>query len=711
MNIKQLLAGALLLPAPALFSQTPAANTNDTLAQQQQLLVSIGKMIQQKHYSPKPFDDAFSEKVFDNFLTQLDGEKNIFLQSDIDSLSKYRTTIDDEIEGNAPMDFYPAAIVIFKKRRTKLKELYTEILSKPFNFSKDELYQPLTDSLHYPADEAADIQAWRQRLKYRTLLAYSNLLTQKEKAKPTDNISKKSNAELEKEARNSVKAFYDRYFESRFNAEAFNTMAQFSLFVNAIAHETDPHTDYFSPIEERSFQESLTNSFYGIGVQLDPNLKDGQPVITGIIVGGAAWKSKKIDVGDAILKIGEGNEPMKDISGYSMIDIIKMVHGAEGTTVKLAIRKASNGLVQEVSLTRQKVNVEQASAKSLIIRDNNKKIGYIYLPEFYANLGSNAGVQCSTDVKKEIEKLKTENIDGLIIDLRNNPGGSVADAAKMIGFFVPQGPALQLQLYTNGKKQRQIVPDYNTDSSGLLYSGPMTVMVNEMTASAAEIFAGAMQNYHRAIIIGSTTTYGKGTAQMQLPLGKTGSNHLPEYGELKLTIGKFYRINGGSTQLKGVSPDIVIPDLYEALHKQEKDNRNALAWDEIASAAYTPWQPAYNMKNILSEAQKSVDNNPVFKSIIAVNNLQKTNRNMPVSLDLVQYRKNLSSVQKLQDIAGEAAASVTPLSVTASQTDYNKFYKNSNKAEQGMYQNWIKNVSKDVYIRESVKILNSMIKD
>lgn len=680
-------------------------NNNDTLTKQQQLLVGIGYIIEQQHYAPKPIDDAFSQKIFDSFLSQLDGEKDIFLQSDIKELSQYRNSIDDEIHGQTAMKFYPAAVDIFKKRIAVLKPLYTKILSQPFNFSKPDMYQPIGDSLDYPADAAADTVAWQQRLKYRTLVAYNDLIAQKAKAKAGDSLSKKSNAALEKEARNSVESYYNRYFESKFNATTFSRTAQFSMFVNTITHEMDPHSDYFAPVDQRAFNEDMSNSFYGIGAQLQE--KDGQIKIESVIVGGAAWKSKKIAAGDIILKVGDGKSPQIDLSGYAITDAIKLIRGAKDSKVVLTMKKASDGSIEDVSMIREKVNLDQAAAKSVIINDGKNKIGYLNLPEFYANFQDPKGARCAADVAKELQKLKAENINGLIIDLRFNPGGSLSDVNKMIGYFVNAGPAVQVRNRNN--QQQELMDNDDADYKGVLYTGPLVVMVNEFSASASEIFAAAMQDYNRAIIVGSTSTYGKGTVQTQLPLGKPNENGEPEYGGLKLTVEKFYRINGGSTQMKGVSSDIVMPDLLESFNNREKDNPSALPWDKIAAAKYTAWNPTYNKETIIKDAVTRINENPVFKSIAKTNAWMSKNENKPIDLSIDKYRANQDSIQKMFNKDDNGAVLKTPLSVNVLKVDYDKYYKNPDKTKQGWYQDFLKSVSKDVYIEESTKIVSDMI--
>lgn len=679
------------------------SNENDTLTRQQQLLVGLGMIIEQRHYSPKTIDDNFSKEIFDKFLSSLDAEKNIFLKSDIEKLSVYKTSIDDEIHGRAAMEFYPTAIGIFQQRIAQLKPLYNQILSKPFDFTKEAMYQPVSDSLDYPVDTTAAKEAWRERLKYRTLVAYNDLLSQKAKAKPTDSLAKKSDATLEKEARETVKSYYDRYFDKRFNPKTFNATQQFSLFVNTITHEMDPHSDYMPPLDQREFNEEMSNRFYGIGALLME--KNGQISIESVIAGGAAWKSKKISNGDIILKVATGDAPLMDLSGYEVTEAVKFIRGAKGSTVRLQIKKASDGTVETVSLIREEVKLDQAAAKSLIINENNNKIGYLSLPQFYADFQDDKGARSATDVAKEIKKLKAAGINGLIIDLRTNPGGSLADVNKMIGYFVKSGPAVQVK---NRSDQSQQLMD-NNDSDAVLYNGPMIVMVNEFSASASEIFAAAMQDYHRAIIVGSTSTYGKGTVQTQLPLGKPNANGMPEFGGLKLTVEKFYRIDGGSTQLKGVSSDIVLPDLLESVKAREKDNPTAMPWDKINPATYVIWQPPYNADSVIARANQRIRQNPVFNAINQTNIWMDANENRPVSLNLKKYREDQEKIRKMFDKDDKGVKLKDPLSITVMSVDHKQYLENPDKTKADFYSRWKTDVSKDVYIKETAKIMTDMI--
>ncbi|MDR0793523.1 MAG: carboxy terminal-processing peptidase [Chitinophagaceae bacterium] len=673
-------------------------NDNDSLLLQQKLLSAIAMIIEQRHYSPKKIDDNFSQYVFTKFINTLDGDKSFFLQSDIDSLKIFQNLIDDEIMSRVPMRFFPTSTSVYLKNITEIQNLYPELLSQPFDFNTDEKFQLNGDLRNYPKDAAERRELWRKRLKYEVLDRFVELQDQRDKAK-ADSIKNKTDAELEQEARTKTRAKWDRYFK-RFT-KTFKEKDQYALFVNTITQAMDPHTEYFGKQDKREFDEQMSNHFYGIGALLGPD--DDYVKIVSVIPGSPAWKSGKIHPNDIITKVGQGNNLPEDIAGFTTTDAVKIIRGNKGTEVRLYIKKALNGQPDTVSLIRDDIVQDESAARSAIIHENGKKIGYIWLPEFYADFQHSDGVRCANDVANEIKKLKQENIDGLIIDLKSNPGGSLFDVVQMVGLFIKSGPVVQVRDRDGSAKP------LTDDDNSVLYTGPLTVMVNEFSASASEIFAAAIQDYKRGIVVGSTSTYGKGTVQRQLPLGKEDENGEPEYGSLKLTFEKFYRINGGSTQLRGVVPDIIIPDSWEKLKAREKDNPNALAWDKIEPATYTPWQPAYNTEQVVARSEERIKQNKKFNAITRNTDWFAQNEDREMELNIAKYkamRKEIldmsakdDSIMKLKD----------SLHVSPALADNDKFYRNPDEAKGKRYQEWLKSVRSDIYINETVKVMNDML--
>ncbi|MBE7174672.1 MAG: carboxy terminal-processing peptidase, partial [Williamsia sp.] len=583
-----LLVGGLLWA----FTSSGKTPDDDLKVKQQQLLVLVGSILEKNHYDPKKIDDSFSKIIFKNYLTDLDPDKNLFMQSDINALKKYENTIDDEIHG-ASLQFYPAAIVVYKQRLDETEGIYKELLSKPFNFNTDEKVQLDADKLSYPTDAAARKEQWRKRLKYLTLERFVDLQNQRSKAGDKDSIKTKTDAQLEAEARSKVQQIMARIYERQ--TKTFSEEDQFSLFVNTITDEMDPHTSYLAPVAKRSFDEDMSGRFYGIGALLKE--EDGQIKISSVVPGSPAFKTGKVQENDVIMKVAQGDEEPVDITGYATTDAVKLIRGGKNTTVKLTLKKA-DGTLQVVPIVRDEIVLDDTFAKSLLINKDGKKIGYIYLPEFYLDVNRDNGARCSQDVAKEVMKLKAEGVDGIVMDLRSNPGGSLPEVVNMAGLFIKQGPIVQ------AKDKNGAPYIWRDNDPSVLYDGPLTVMVNEGSASASEIFAAAMQDYHRAIVVGSTSTYGKGTVQKPVPLGRpnfmTGTG---EDGALVLTFEKFYRVNGGSTQVKGVTPDIVLPDQYEYLKIRERDNESALPWDQIQKTDYQPWTGAVDFKQVEDNAK------------------------------------------------------------------------------------------------------------
>ena len=671
----------------------------------ERILHNVGEYLEELHYSPKPIDDKFSKEVFDKYLADIDADKNVLFQSDVDDLrSKYGTEIDDEILGK-PITFVPAANEIYKKRLAETAVLYKEILAQPFDFSKDEDFNQNYDQVQYPHNEAERREAWRKQLKYLALERYSDLLDQQEAAKKTPGYVMKSDAALEKDARDRTMKVMDRIYD-RLTLKVTDD-DRFNMFVESIVQSMDPHTDYFPPIEKRYFDEQMSGHFFGIGASLKD--EDGNIKITTLVTGSPAWKSGKVGVGDVILKVAQGDQEPVDLTGYGVEDAIKLIRGKKGAEVRLTLKK-TDGTTKVVSLIRDEIVQDELTfARSAIVNSPKGKIGYIYLPEFYADFDNPNGSRCSIDVAKEIIKLKAEKVDGIVLDLRNNGGGSLADVVQMAGLFVEQGPIVQVR-DRDGKPQ--IYPDHD---KGVLYDGPFAVMVNELSASASEIFAAAIQDYHRGVIIGSSSTYGKGTVQRPIGLDKTlgFADQNSELGYIKLTLQKFYRISGGSTQLRGVSSDIVLPDIYPDLYEyakfREKDNPDALPWDEIQKADYTPWKYAYDVNTIKSLSDQRLKNNSSLNLIKSDAEWLGKTEDKVFSLNLQKYRDEekqiRSTVKQIETLSKLPTGS--ELTVAALPEDAHKYDGDQLKADR--FQTWLKEKKTDLWLGETVNVLDDMI--
>jgi len=669
------------------------------------ILHNVGEYLEELHYSPKAIDDKFSMEVFNKYLTEVDAEKNVFFQSDIDELQgKYGTKIDDEILGK-PIQFVPAVNVIYKKRLEETEGLYKEVLSKPFDFSKEEDYNQNYDQLKWPHSEAERKEAWRKQLKYLSLERYSDLLDGQEARKHDSGFVKRSDAALEQEARDRTLKIMDRIYE-RLKVKTTDD-DRFNMFVESIVQSMDPHTDYFPPVEKRYFDEQMSGRFFGIGASLKED--DGNIKITTLVTGSPAWKSGKVAIGDIILKVAQDTGEAVDLTGFGVEDAIKLIRGKKGAEVKLTLKK-TDGTTQVVPLIRDEIVQDELTfARSAIVNSPKGKIGYIYLPEFYADFDNDKGNRCSIDVAKEIMKLKAEKVDGIVLDLRNNGGGSLYDVVQMAGLFVEQGPIVQVR---SRDEKPQIYPDHDKT---VLYDGPFAVMVNELSASASEIFAAAIQDYHRGVIIGSSSTYGKGTVQRPIGLDKTLglANPNSELGTIKLTLQKFYRISGGSTQLRGVSSDIVLPDIYPDIYEyakiREKDNPDALPWDEIQKADYTPWKYAYDMSVIKGLSNQRLKNDSALNQIQSDAQWLSKTEDKVFSLNLQKYRDEQkqikATVRQIETLSRLPASN--QLSVQSLPEDAHKYDDDKLKAER--FQAWLKERRSDVWLGETVNVLDDMI--
>ncbi len=683
------------------FKTSGFGSTDIILTPRQRLLAAVGAYLEEQHYSPKAINDVFSKQVFKKYLDELDGDKSHFLQSDINSLKKFETLLDDEIHGNAPLDFVPAVSAIYDQRIKEAQDIYKDILAKPFDFSKDESIVLDGEKLNYVTTEAERKERWRKKLKYYTLERYADLVEEREKNKDSKDYKVKTDAELEKEARSRVlKVMNDTYERIQ---KTFKEDERFNSYINVITNLMDPHTDYFPPVEKRSFDERMSGRFFGIGATLT---KDDYGIkIASIVTGGAAWKSGEVVVNDVITKVAQGKEEAVDVTGFDVTDAVKLIRGNKGTEVRLTIKK-QDGSIKVVSMIREEVVQDELDVRSAVIKNGNDKIGYIWLPDFYADFDNENGHRCSQDVAREVVKLKNENVKGIVIDIRNNGGGSLYEVVKMVGLFIKSGPVVQV-------KERSGRVDQNTwrdNDESVLYDGPLAVLVNEFSASASEIFAGAIQDYKRGIIIGSTSTYGKGTVQRQIPFGSRNDqfSSRTDMGAMTLTFQKFYRITGNSTQLKGIVPDVVLPDAYEYYKVREKDNPAALPYDEIQRTNYQTWQNNFGLDAIIKKENEKIKNNP---SLTLLNsNLQwlAKNAEMPVPLSLEKYKARQKQIITTVNQNNTLLKSKEEMMISALTADNDKFYHNSDTAKGQRYQAWLKSLRNDVHIDETVKMVGEM---
>lgn len=663
----------------------------------EKILHNVGDILVQVHYSPKKIDDAFSKEVFTKYLTTVDAEKNIFLQADIQALKKYETHLDDEING-ADVEFVPALSILYKNRVLETEQTAKDLLSKPFEFTADESVTLDPESLDFPRNEAEKKDRWRKRLKYMVLERYADILDNQEKTKGKPGYTARTSADMEKEAREKVGKVVGRMFD-RLKLK-YSDDDRFNQYVNTVTSTMDPHTTFFPPVDKRYFDEQMSGRFFGIGASLRE--EDGNIKIASLLTGSPAWKSGEITVGDVVMKVAQGAEEPADLAGAATEDAVKLIRGKKGTEVRLTLRK-NDGSIKIVSLIRDEIVQDETFARSAIVNNGKSKVGFIWLPEFYADFDNPKGNRCAVDVAKEIIKLKEQKVDGIVMDLRNNGGGSLYDVVQMVGLFIEDGPVVQV-------RDRDGKPSVLRDrDKSVLYDGPLAVMVNEFSASASEIFAAAIQDYKRGIVIGSTTTYGKGTVQRNIGLDKeTGMfSSNSDLGTIKLTLQKFYRINGGSTQLKGVSSDIIIPDVLEKSKLREKDDPDALPWDEIQKAPYSTWKAPYDIDQVSKTSQLRVNNNPAFNLIKTNTDWLAQQNDKVYSLNLEKYReekKKISATVKQLEGLNKLNHPIAVDDVPGTDT---RFSSDADKLER--YKAWKKSLTNDLYLDEALNAVNDMV--
>ncbi len=664
----------------------------------EKILTSVGEWLEQGHFSPKKFDDAFSKQVFSKFISDVDPDKTIFLQPDIDKLKALENQVDNELR-TGKMEIVPAVEDMYRGRMEESAKIAMSLLEKPFDFTTNETVNLDRDKAKWPKNDADLKEVWRKKLKYMVLERYAEAIDLREKNKDSVKIEKKGDTTLERESRDRVRKIYERSF-NRLRTK-FTMDDKFNLYINTIAETMDPHTEFFPPVEKRSFDEMMSGHFFGIGAQLQEN--DGNIKIVALITGSPAQKSGEVQVNDIIMKVGQGNAEPVDITGMELSDAVKLIKGKKGTEVRLTLKK-TDGTIKTFSLIRDEIVQEEAFARSAIVNKDNRKIGYIYLPDFYADFENPNGANCARDVANEIIKLKAENVDGIIMDLRYNGGGSLPDVIKMVGLFIEDGPVVQV------KDRYGEASVYRDKDKSVLYSGPLAVMINEFSASASEIFAAAIQDYGRGIIIG-TQSYGKGTVQRNVSLD-AGNGLMPssgsELGSLKLTIQKFYRINGGSNQLKGITPNVILPDNYEFSDSKEKNDPNALPWDEIATAPFKPWPNADQYAAVEKQFQVKVDLDTAFQTIRKnaewLSNVSKNEW----SLNLTGYQDMQKKIRAAVKQNEKLQTLKDPMNINFMKLDDDRIVK-MDKEKGERFRAWLKGLKNDMYLDETAKIMNDLI--
>jgi carboxyl-terminal processing protease len=695
------------------------------------LLELLTFVIEKGHYNPATIDDTFSKGIYKDYIEALDPSKRFFLQSDMDEFSKYETELDDQLL-NKDLTFFNLTYDRLIKRMEEGKKLYKDILSKPFDYSVDETFNTDYEKAPYAKNATELKERWRKQIKLSTLSSLTDrqkiqenkekgivdkgLVNKKNPAdaiKPGDFIDdsresdkdKKDKAaddkpktfeELEKITRESSMKSLDEYFGFM---QELTRDEWFSVYVNSITSRFDPHTNYFPPEEKERFDVSISGKFEGIGARLQK--KNDLTEITELISGGPAWRGKQLESGDVIMKVAQGSGEPLDIVGMRLDDVVKKIKGPKGSEVRLTVKKV-DGSIKTISLIRDIVEIEETYAKSSVVEKNGLKYGVIYLPKFYINFEDKNGRDAGKDIAIEVESLKKAGVNGIVLDVRDDGGGSLSTVVDIAGLFIEQGPIVQIK---SAGRNKEVL--YDRDKK-IEWDGPLVIMVNSFSASASEILAAAIQDYKRGIIIGSKQTYGKGTVQNVIDLNQfIRSSSTGDLGALKTTTQKFYRINGGSTQLEGVSSDIVMPDRYGYLKMGERDVDNAMPWDKIDPAAYNVWTNNDKFARAISDSKKRIADNPQFK-LIEENAkwIDERSKENVYSLKIDEFKKSQKAIEdtnkKFKPIADynyNLKFSSLPLEADAMRNDSSLKEKRDR---------WHESLSKDIYVEEALNVLDDL---
>lgn len=696
MNIKSF----ILLSLFSVFLFTSFHSSRD-LNKNQVILESVMELLKSNHYNPQKIDDSFSSRVFNLYLKDIDQTKRFFTLEDINLLKPYLYKLDNEIDAGQ-FDFFNLTEKIYTMRSGQIKEFYKEILSKPFDFNIDEEINLDEEKYDYAANTESLKDLWRKSLKYQVMTKLSDALDIQEKAQEKkDTLVKIKNFEvLEEEARKSVLKTMDDYFH---RLDQLDINDREAIYFNCISNSYDPHTEFFAPKEKEDFDITMSGKLEGIGATLQE--KDGYIKVAGIVPGSPSWKQGELKEGDLILKVAQGSNEPVDIVGMRLDNAVKLIRGKKGTEVRLTVRKL-DGSIKEISIIRDIVIIDETYAKSAVVTDEKQdmKIGYIKLPSFYADFNSKYGRRCATDIKNELRKLNNDNVKGLILDLRFNGGGSLEDVVDIAGLFVNSGPVVQVKSRFGDP---YVLADRN---SGVEFDKPLVILVNSFSASASEILAAAMQDYKRAVIIGAPSTFGKGTVQRFFELDDYVPPSYDKYkplGSLKVTIQKFYRINGESTQLKGVIPDIILPDIYYYLEVGEKESDYPMAWTQIKPVDYKIWDSRYNFAKIKTNSQERTVKSEYFKKVNEnASRLKKIDDDQVYTLNLSKYRKlqkeRREEAKKYENIDTE----IPGLQVYSLKDDKKEIEADSGKAAR--VQAWFKTIRKDYYISEAMNVIYDM---
>ena len=700
-NLKKLLFFAPLMTL--MFCFNSPQNDEEKM---QTIMISVKNTLSYLHYSPKPINDAYSADVFDKYLEMMDPAKKFLLQSDVDEFTKHKTKLDDYLN-RGDISFFNLTVDRLNARTKEVEKLSQDILSKPINFDENEelILEPKLKA--YPKNQEELRNEWKKFIKYNILQEIETLnakeQTQKEKKDSVNKFKLKDTIKLQiltpqqkqakatDEVKDLLTSMFKRYDKRK-------KMDWFSVYMNAYTEVFDPHTNYFSPQDKEDFDVSFKGKVIGIGATIQES--KGKIKIGTLVVGAPAWKSKQISEGDEILKVkSKKDEEPINVTGMLVDEAVRFIRGEKGTEVVLTLRK-KDGSIKEVKMIREEVAIEDTFARSIIVNSpNGKKYGFINLPGFNADFEDAKGRNASDDIKAELIKLKAQNVEGIILDLRNNGGGSLTEVVDIMGLFMKNGPVVQVK---DGNGKIQVLKNKQNDP---IWTGPLVIMQNELSASASEILAGAMQDYGRAVIVGSPQSFGKGTVQTFVELNRF-LNTSDDFGALKLTIQKFYRVNGKSTQLKGVDSDIPMKDIFTYEEIGERYDNYALPWDQVSTSGFAPLN-TLNMSNLVNNSAKRLTQNKNYQLLLeSAQWKEKLDKEEKVTLNLKEFESLMKARKEQIEKFKSLIKFNNGLNFTLHADEAKRGKTDEVFAKKS--ENWLKNLKRDIYLQETVNIISEL---
>lgn len=657
-------------------------------------------MIEINHLSPRPVDDSFSAVMFRAILKKADRRRLLFTDAEYKTLLTYSNRLDDELQGKtwAFADIFES---LYKKALIRADSILNRQLQKPFDFSTNEsITTSRTETFSFATDLSALASRWSKYLKYQALDQLSDIVTEDTSGK-TNLKAVITNAETT--VRERIRITESKSLKKILNSPAGFSNEVMEMYLNAIAIGFDPHTNYFSPRRKEEFKEALSTQAFAFGLGLGENEK-GDIIIDQLTPGGPAWKSGDINEGDQLLSLlWEGKEVI-EMDGLTIEDAYEILDQSMNGRLVFKLRKA-DGTIKTVLLRKEKIENEENIVKGFVLK-GEKKAGYILLPSFYASWENETGSSCANDVAKEIVKLKKENIDGLILDVRYNGGGSLGEAMEMIGIFIDEGPLMGQQ-----QKTGKIV--YLKDPNrGTIYNGPLVLMINGQSASASELLAAALQDYNRAVIVGSNS-YGKATMQQMFSLDTFSKKPMMTNSDkdmLKITNGKLYRLTGETAQLNGVKPDVVLPDAFDAVDYRERFSPTALPADKIDKNNYYKPLPALPVAALSAQSGMRINKETDFSVIKKIIEMMKAEQVKTTTIPLKAEAFENWSKQHEKDLGimkGHIAVSSKKF-VAANHALDNILLTNNEYAKE-INKSWLENIARDIYIQEAFLILSDLI--